>query len=86
MRIKTRIMLATGFNLCQGNGGCGGEVSQLPTGPKDIASTAFPNECVETGAAKNLLEQLDGIIRWAEERTSGKRIEGDQIDLAANPS
>jgi hypothetical protein len=82
-QIESHIMLATGFNLCQGNRGCGGEITQLAAGSEHIAPATFPDERVKTGATENFLERMYGIIRRAAEEASGKWVERNQIDLTA---
>ena len=51
-------MLATAFNLCQGNrtATLGDKVAYLAAGSKDVAPATLPDEDIKTGSAQDGLE------------------------------
>jgi hypothetical protein len=58
----------------------------LAAGAEDIASTAPTDKHIEAILSHDGLKGQNVTFRWAAEGTSGKFIEGDQIDFTSDPS
>jgi hypothetical protein len=77
-------MLTTGLNLCQGNRGLAHlDPAQLAASAQDVAAATATQVGIHVTTAQSALEQFDGGFRRASIGAAGKRVEGDQVDLAA---
>ena len=78
-------MLTTGFNLCQGSSLVRErKIPELAAGAQYVAAATLADEHIDAGLPHDRLKCQDVTVGWTPKCAAGKRIEGNQIDLAGN--